>query len=145
MMNITPVNLVAELPTQDSIKVVWLNTELLLINFLIFICMETYKKISAWVKNNQTKLAIIIILLVATVATAFIWYCSIEWYQYIASHAEELTGMKFADEPTNLNIDPLRSLEMRHYQIELAMARIALIWLIPVVWCSFLGLKNKIK
>jgi len=89
---------------------------------------------------KKTKLTIIILLVLATLFTVWIW-SDIEYHRWRADFIE---SQALAE--NTISIDTLvRGIQMRDYQQNLATNRILLVWLLAGGWSLFLGLKHKLN
>lgn len=93
----------------------------------IYLTFLLLKKLSYLTDTTPTKMIIIIIMHVATLATAYMWYKAERWSSIIQSSDGR---------------DSMASIYMIY---STAFQRIIIIWIITGFWSLFLGLKNRIK
>lgn len=89
---------------------------------------------------NKTKLAIIIILTLATILTMGIWY-KVEYHNWTAELVE---SPALVERTINIS-DYMRGLEMRSYSNDFAMKRIEIIWLLSGASVFYLIFKRRIN
>jgi len=99
---------------------------------IIYWTLPLLKRSFVWSRNNQTKLAITLILLIVTVATAQIWLKA-EFRSYMI---ETGGGWYTYPQESRQTIASIYTL---------ALQRIGIIWAISASWSLFLGLKNKLR
>lgn len=89
---------------------------------------------------KPARMAVVFTVIIAVILTALIWF-KVEWFFYLANHAEELTNMELNSTSENI----LTSLEIRHYTIEFALVRISLVWFITLILSGFIYFTKGIK
>ena len=83
-------------------------------------------------KLNYSKLAIFIIMLLATALTSYFWYKAERWSNIVQS----------GDGWYSYQTESYRSIM---FEYGLALQRIAVTWLVSISWSIYLGLRNKLN